>query len=47
MKRETKEEVLKAVSALKHYFTVQRKVLRTEKEENMPLMEVKKHKQRP
>ena len=41
MKRETKEEILKAVSALKNYFTVQKKTLTAKSEKNIPPVEVK------
>ena len=41
MKRETKEEMLKAVSALKNYFTVQEKALTAKSEKNIPSVEVK------
>ena len=41
MKRETKEQILKAVSALKNYFTVQEKALTAKREKNIPSVEVK------
>ena len=41
MKREMKEEMLKAVSALKNYFTVQEKALIAKSEKNIPSVEVK------
>ena len=41
MKRETKEQMLKVVSALKNYFTVQEKALTAKSEKNIPSVEVK------
>ena len=47
MKRETKEEMLKAVSALKNYFTVQEKALTAKSEKISHQLRLKMHKQRP